>query len=100
MLEPKAVAGALPNSDVGAQAKKGAAPVSSAPSGCTIQATITRFRLPLRKTLDEVVPYALWRQDARSSPGNGFHIGCQPLFEPMVSLGKGGKRQVDHFVRK
>ena len=100
MLEPKTVARSLPDSDVRAQAKKGAAPVSSSPSGCAVQATIPRLGLTLRKTDDEVVPYLLACQDTRSSAGDRFHISCQPLFKPMVSLGERGKRQVDHFVRK
>ena len=100
VLEPPAIAGALTDSDISAQAKKGTAPVSSTPSGCEIKAAVVRLRLTLGETVDEVGPCLFRCQYACAGTGDRFHVSRQPLLEPMVLLREGGKRKVDHLVRK
>src|SRR5258705_1784512 len=100
MLEPAPVVSALPDGNISAKAEKGSTPVGSTPGGRVIEPPIARFGLALRQAVYEVSPSLLGCQDSRPGAGNRFHIGRQPLLEPMVSLSQRRNRQVDHLVRE
>ena len=59
MLESIAIAGSLANKEVGAEIKKGTAPVGSPPRRSAIEPAITGLRLTLEAN-NEVVPNTLW----------------------------------------
>ena len=47
---------------------------------------------------DKIKPHLLRCEISRLNPGDWFHVGGDPLFDPTVFFVHRGKSQVNHFV--
>ena len=100
MFESIAVVGPLANKEVGAKIKKCATPVGSPPCRSVIESAVAGLWLTLRQAHDEVVPNALWCQQAGTGLSDRFDIGGESFLKPMVSFRERRKCQMDHLMRK
>jgi hypothetical protein len=99
-FESKAIATATPYFDVGEEAKESATPVRPPPCMSPIKPLVTRFGLPLVKSISQVGPSKSRSEKASASSGNRLNVGGQPFFKPLVALSQIRESEVQHFVRE
>src|ERR1700739_2640110 len=63
-----------------------------------IQSAISNLRKALGHPPKRVEPHLLRLEISCLNPGDWFHVGGNPLFDPMMLFVHGRKSQVNHFV--
>src|SRR6266478_6238956 len=100
VLEPEAIAGALPDLHVGEQPEQRAAPVGAAPGMRSIEALVARLGETLRQAAHEVAPHSPGAQLADPRARDRLDVGGEAFLYPKVPPGQRREAEMDHLVHQ
>ncbi len=98
ILQAFAVMGLLVDANIGNQAEHRASPIGASPGRGAIETLVAGLGFAFRHIAYHVMPHCGRRELAGLNASDGLDIGGNAFFNPVMLLGHGGEREVDHFV--